>query len=1784
MPQVHLKKQFTTSKNDVHTSIPVGKTLQEIIDDIKLPSGLEESIHVYINGYLVDNKYLDKIKPKEGVNVKIVIVPQGGDNGGLLKMIAMIAITVWSGGAGATMFGAGTFGAAAFTVGVSMASSLAMNALFPPPDGSGAIGAAKSSRDSSPALTIGGSKNQASYNKSCQCVYGTVKMFPPYAAQSFTVSHSGSQYVYLLFDLGYGDISVSDLKIGDTAITDYEEVSYNVLNVTSPEDLVFFTNDIESEAINIEMTTGDPAVIRTSKTEQKYIQFDIMFSNGLYGVDNNNEDVAEDVTFTVVLRDAGGTLMTTSEYTLYALPDQTLTITYPTLDSFKVEGMTDDGFGISLQITPTIVTDTVTLELTRSASSTNGIATNSRCSYSVLRTFRLGAALGESRLIDGGQVSRTMIEMRIRATDQLNGIIDSFSLIASAKLRTYDGASFTAPIVTDNPAWIYADILTGQLNQRPKADNRINWTELKRWADYCDILTIGEHGTTKAHTCNFVLDYSSTIYSLLKEIAAIGKAAPDIYDDTYSIIFEEEKTTKVQLFSNHNTSNFSSSLLYTELPDAVKVNFRDPDSGWQMRELIVYNDGFTSANAKVFESIDSPKTTSSDEAYRNGRYWLKQATLRRETVTFDTDLEWLECKRGSFVGFQHDVIKTGGTSGRVRAVNGTVLTMDTKPDMNGNAVDYFELRPQNGSVIKGFVAYYNSGSPLEVDIGVAGASAGDLVIFNSSGTESYDLLVKYIDVNPDKSAKITCVEYAPALFDLASLPVPVYTPHIGSINTPNKVPLIIESLTATEELMLINKLSYITITLDYLPAFGTVPTSYIIYKQADDFTWEREGNTTETSFVWGKEILAINNPIIGIQHNFSVVAVSETGEHIDPAIGRQVSIVPLGDTTIPPAPDVFTVENTAENFRRFWWSYVYSVEPDDLKGFLIRYTRSTLQDWLSATPLHDGILISPPFEIRALPQGAQTVMIRSIDTSNNLSIESRKISFNMGERPTENVLFTEAVGGIGLFEQKILSSDIQAGDAFGISVSISGDGNTAIAGAYLESSGASLAGAAYIFTKSGSTWTEEQKIQASDLQLDDFFGKSVSISNDGNTAIVGATEEDTGGANAGAAYIFTRSVGVWTEQQKILSSDIQAGDAFGRSVSISGDGNNVIVGADSEDTGGADAGAAYIFTRSGSTWTEEQKIQASDLQTFEYFGKSVSISSDGNTAIVGAYLETSAGVDAGAAYIFTRSGSTWTEEQKIQASDTRIGDYFGISVSISGDGDTVIIGANGEDSGGYDSGAAYVFTRSVGVWTEQQKLLSSDIQGSDFFGISVSISDDGNNAIVGATGESRDGSNSGAAYTFTRSGSVWTEEQNIKASDASSGDYFGQSVSISSDGHDSISGAYLEGAGGAGAIYMLARTGGVEKWDGYPIQGNPVIDGNNRLSVDTSTSGVMWNSTTGTLMWQDDISLMWQSPNDSFKWISNISIPAGGITTLDWVGDGEIKTSYAHGTFPESFTQIENLLTHPESFDTIHWADLYNRFTVTADTDPTPDQTVNRADTITATSTASIIIRQVPLIDTSGGGVYSFSIWAYVKSGTITSMDVNLGDGTVADLSSQISGATELTRINVDVTSHAINNWLDININFPSSGAEIVLWGALLTLGEMIEYVPLSYLRHTGSGQGVIPYTSPINLTPDDYVVIVESPISVDVNRLDSLTWTTDVPDINEWFNDLVVASTGDTVITLTKTFIAVTNVGIVLQSDGNNADSCRVISKTNTTITVRCYSGTTTQVQGLIDMRIQGY
>jgi FG-GAP repeat len=378
------------------------------------------------------------------------------------------------------------------------------------------------------------------------------------------------------------------------------------------------------------------------------------------------------------------------------------------------------------------------------------------------------------------------------------------------------------------------------------------------------------------------------------------------------------------------------------------------------------------------------------------------------------------------------------------------------------------------------------------------------------------------------------------------------------------------------------------------------------------------------------------------------------------------------------------------------------------------------------------------------------------------------------------------------------------GAELGYAVALSG--HTLVAGAPFGdgASPGSGSGAAYVYARAGDgSWVLQARLVAPDGALADRFGYSVSIS--GDTVLVGAPYHDpAAGSNAGAAYVFERSGGTWTLQQELTASDAASGDGFGYGVTVSGD--LLAVGAVFDDTaGGADAGSAYVFARAGGTWVEEQKLVAPDARPVDYMTYRLSLS--GDTLVAGGDgIDTTAGTNAGAAYVFVRSGNgTWSLQQKLTAPDGAAFDYFA-NVSISGD--TIVVGADGAGPG-----AAYVFVRAGGGWTLQQKLVPSDGAGIDSFSWWTSLS--GNTVVFGSPWANLPNAPvAGAAYVFVRQGDVWLQHQKLTASDAGANDYLGWCVAAS--GRTVVAGAPLHDTPitNEGAGYAFTRFG--LSWSQWP--------------------------------------------------------------------------------------------------------------------------------------------------------------------------------------------------------------------------------------------------------------------------------------------------------------------------------------------------------------------------------
>ncbi|WP_437895446.1 MYXO-CTERM sorting domain-containing protein [Sorangium sp. So ce124] len=442
-----------------------------------------------------------------------------------------------------------------------------------------------------------------------------------------------------------------------------------------------------------------------------------------------------------------------------------------------------------------------------------------------------------------------------------------------------------------------------------------------------------------------------------------------------------------------------------------------------------------------------------------------------------------------------------------------------------------------------------------------------------------------------------------------------------------------------------------------------------------------------------------------------------------------------------------------------------------------------------------------------------------------LSVEAGQISIHVDDAGAAYPVEIDPL--ITTQQAKLLASDAAATDFFGDSVALSGD--TALVGAYGHDDAGPVAGSAYVFVRSAGVWTQQAKLVATDAAADKYFGTSVALS--GDTALVGASGDADHGLNAGAAYVFARSAGVWTQQAKLVATDAAEGDYFGISVALSGD--TALLGTPGDDDKGSSSGAAYVFVRSAGVWTQQAKLVATNGAALDYLGSAVALS--GDTALVAS--PGGHGFQPGSAYVFVRSAGVWTQQASLHARDPARDDTFGSAVALSGD--TALVGAQGDDDDEIvDSGSAYVFVRSAGVWTQQAKLMATDRETWDYFGSSVALS--GDTALVGALLSDNAVWDAGAAYVFQRSAGVWTQQAALVATNPRKDDGFGDSVALS-DGTalvgvhgDDAKGNYA----GSAYVYVIHKTSGERCATGTECASGFCVDG---VCCDTACGGGVSN-------------------------------------------------------------------------------------------------------------------------------------------------------------------------------------------------------------------------------------------------------------------------------------------------------------------------------------------------------
>lgn len=972
-----LKSPFSMEKTE---SLFQGKTrLSEIIQKSLQEKSLIDRASVWIydkemrqEPLFVSPKDYGSIIVKENTIVTLRVCPTGGGGGGgknVLKIVATIALVVVSAyfgpALGAAILPTGTATATATAVGVGLINvvgALAINALIPPPTGQFDSRGSLNAKES-PTLSITGSQNRANPYGVVPRVFGRYKVYPTIAAQAYSEIAGNEQYLRLLFDFGYGELELSDMKIGNRDLSDFDDVETEIrYGLPSDSPFKLYSKQIDESPQSIKVSySGGAQIITTSQNSNEGI-VDAVFQ-GLVSIsdDGTNQDHTVDIKYEYRLSSGGGwTVHGTVSYTNKTRQPYYISrrIQFPSADQYdiRITRMTED-------TSSELIFDEFIITSIKSVTDSPPVNVTGRC----------------------------MVAMRIRATEQLNGVVDQFNAIAQAKLPVWNGSSWTSAVVTRNPAWAYAEVLRGAANGNPVNDSLIDGDGIKAWADACD--AAAQDGQAK-WTFDAVVDYSTTVFELLRDIATAGRASFAMVNGKYSIIQDLPQSIPIQHFTPRNSWGFSSTKVFADAIHGIKCRWINPDRDWQQDEVIAYDDGYDSSNASKFASLQIWGATRKNQAWREGRYALAVARLRPEVYSLSCDIENLICTRGDLVRVTHDVASWGQKGARIKALtlNGgsecTHVTLDEEVTMEAGKTYNLRLRSSMGtSSVQAVVLNVAIVTQVEFVTPISTESVpsvGDLVMFGETNLESVELIVQTITPSKDLTATLTLVDAAPAIHNADTGAIPVFDPKITSVPNPIRAlpdpPLILDFFSDEDALQVNTDGSTsprIIIDIAPQPQGTTVPRTslQIRYKESSDLKYKFlspfEG--TQTRFFLD-EVVTGKKYDVGIR---SVSLYGETSAWVS-RLGYQV----IGRTTPPSTVSNFTANIVQEECYLSWTPNTEA----DIDYYIIRFSPDLFATYENAVELFPKV--SKHLSGVTAPARTGSYHIKAVDTLKLKSLQA----------------------------------------------------------------------------------------------------------------------------------------------------------------------------------------------------------------------------------------------------------------------------------------------------------------------------------------------------------------------------------------------------------------------------------------------------------------------------------------------------------------------------------------------------------------------------------------------------------------------------------------------------------------------------------------------------------------------------------------------------------------------------------------------------------------------------
>lgn len=961
-------------------------------------------------------------RPNPGTTVTIHAVPHGARGKAIGQLIAglillVVGAALWWTGAGVPVAIQGLVqfagGIAAF--GASLALAGAVSLASPPPavPFSGQI-------PTSDSRAIAAAQNEARPFAPVPRVFGRYRVFPQYAAKPFTEIVGNDQFLRLLFTFGYGPLQITEIKIGEDAIESFEGVEWNILpGFDDDGPLEIFTAGVDELELQVAIDADAPVfTIRTTELDTYESSIDLVFPGGLIVFNNQDGEPRPAAShWTVEFRAAGSADPWTG---ITAAGPLGPGVTNPSPGEIVIQARARGTVARGVRwIYPT--SGQWEVRVGRGSDTfPQGGGTGDRLTdafWAKLRSIRPGTAPRVPNLC--------LLEVRIRATDQLSGQIQTLSAMTESILPVWNGLDGWGPAnrlssnpslqPTRNPAWALAEMLRGGVNARPVPDENVDALSLAEWA---------VSNAAAGRWFDAVVDFETTIGEVCRDIAGAARASFNLIDGRYGVVVDEPKPTIVAQFSARDTSNFEGRKIFHRETHGLRVRFISPEAGYEPDEVIVYADGYDETNALELVELNLWGVTDPDRAYRDGRYHLAAGKLRPEVYSFEIDVAHLAITRGDRVLYSHDVMLVGLGSGRVRArieaagmLAGLQLDEIIEYDPAINYAARVRIASTGGSVL---YPLFNLGTALDVvilqtPVALAGApDVGDLVAWGEAGKETGDYLVHGIYPTADLGARVELVDYSPAIYTADTEPIPPFNPNITDprpsiVITPSR-PAIVR--VASDESVLIIEpdgtarprilISVQTVQGDQVPA---------AFVQAQFRTSSPVGEWYSSPQVDSRTSqVSIADVDEGQTYDLRVRAISDDGRASDWAtvFGHLV----IGASTAP--ADVTDVR--VDPGSLLVWDYPNP--PRDFAGFRVRHQAGTNTLWGTAIPAHDGLVTVSSFSIASLPPGPRTVLVKAIDTAGNESVNAAAVVVSIGGLAIENIVEEEDFHAAGFLGTK----------------------------------------------------------------------------------------------------------------------------------------------------------------------------------------------------------------------------------------------------------------------------------------------------------------------------------------------------------------------------------------------------------------------------------------------------------------------------------------------------------------------------------------------------------------------------------------------------------------------------------------------------------------------------------------------------------------------------------------------------------------------------------------------